>query len=111
MIFMEQFISEPVTPRANSFNARTIARGEPALPTHFTWRKVEYRVDEILETWKTSTAEGGSGEMYLRRHYYKVRTTSQHVMTLYCERQQKRKNPKARWFLYTFIAPEEPEKS
>ncbi|QQE11040.1 cytoplasmic protein [Planctomycetota bacterium] len=104
---MEQFVSEPITPKPGTFNASAIARGEPGLPTHFTWRKEEYRVDEILEVWKASTAEGGSGEMYLRRHYFKVRTTSRHVMTLYCERQQKRKNAKARWFLYTMNLPED----
>ena len=98
---MEQFISEPIEPRAGSFDARMIARGEPGMPTHFTWRGEEYRVDEILEMWKQSAAEGGSGEVYLRRHYFKVLATSEDVMTVYCERQQKRKNAKQRWFLYT----------
>ncbi|WP_432799282.1 DUF6504 family protein [Poriferisphaera sp. WC338] len=101
---MEQFISEPITPRAGSFDTRAIARGEPGLPTHFTWRKTEYRVHEVLEVWTTSTVD--MGEAYLARHWWRIRTTSMHTMKIYCERQTKHKNPKARWYLYTMTDPE-----
>jgi hypothetical protein len=40
--------------------------------------------------------------MYLRRHWFRVRTAGGEQMTLYCERQAKNaKRPKARWWLYT----------
>ena len=100
---MEQFISESITPRPGSFDSTAIARGEPSMPTHFTWRDTEYRVDEILEVYKTSSTEAGSGEVYLRRHWWTVTTTTGDTMKIYCERQKNRKNAKARWFLYTLI--------
>ncbi len=98
-----EFISEPILPVPGHTQAAGMARGEPGLPLRFTWRDVEYRVDRVLETWKTSgPCHHGSGEMYLRRHWYRVATDPPLVMTLYCERQARTaKRPKARWFLYT----------
>src|SRR5688572_32265738 len=43
------------------------------LPQRFTLRGREYVVAEVLERWKTSTPD--RGEMYLRRHWFRVRTT------------------------------------
>ncbi len=97
----EQFISEPITPVPGTFDPRGIAQGEPGLPTRFTWRGEEYTVDEVLTVWKTSTPEGGSGEVYLRRHWWELRTTTGHIMKIYFERQKKHKNAKNRWFVYT----------
>jgi hypothetical protein len=96
----EQFVSEAIEPKAGTFEASAMARGEPGLPTEFTWRGARYVVAEVLSTWKTSTAD--RGEMYLRRHWFRVRTAGGERMTLYCERQAKNaKRPKARWWLYT----------
>ena len=96
----EQFVSEAVVPAAGSFNVSAMARGEPGLPREFTWRGTRYVVAEVLSTWKSSTAD--RGEMYLRRHWFRVRTTTGGQMTLYCERQAKNaRRPKARWWLYT----------
>lgn len=96
----EQFVSEAIVPSAGTSDASAMARGEPGLPREFTWRGTRYVVAELLATWKSSTAE--RGEMYLRRHWFRVRTTSGEKMTLYCERQAKNaKRPKARWWLYT----------
>lgn len=100
----EQFISEPITPTPGTFDTRTIAQGEPGLPHRFTWRGHEYTVDEVLTVWKTSSPDT-TGEVYLRRHWWQLRTTTGHIMKLYFERQKNRKNAKARWFLYTMIEP------
>ena len=96
----EQFVSEAVEPRAGSFDAAAMSRGEPGLPREFRWRGRWYAVAELLSSWKSSTAE--RGEMYLRRHWFRVLTATGETMTLYCERQAKNtKKPKARWWLYT----------
>lgn len=96
----EEFISEPIEPHPGTFDTHAMGRGEPGLPAVFTWRSIEYRVDRLLSTWKTSTPD--MGEMYLRRHWFRIRTTSGQEMVLYCERQvRNRKKPKARWWLYT----------
>lgn len=69
----DRLISEAITPARGSFDAAAMARGEPGLPARFTWRQTEYAVADLLETWKSSEREGGSGEAYLRRHWFKVR--------------------------------------
>lgn len=96
----EEFVSEAIVPVAGSFDASAMSRGEPGLPAQFTWRGKTYAVARLLSTWKSSTPE--RGEMYLRRHWFRIETTTGKQMTLYCERQTKNRNkPKARWWLYT----------
>jgi hypothetical protein len=103
-----QFISEPLTPTANTFDVKAMARGEPGLPASFTWRKQLYEVADVLEQWTTSTPEGGRGEMYLRRHWYKLVTRDGTTMTIYCERQPKPgKSARRRWWVYTLEADDD----
>jgi hypothetical protein len=98
----EQFISEPVRPVPGTADVRAMGRGEPGLPTRFLWRDQEFTVAAVLKAWKTSSREGGTGEFYLRRHWYMITTQTGEQMTLYCDRQARdRKHPKARWWLYT----------
>jgi hypothetical protein len=95
-----EFVSEPITPVAGAFDAAAMSRGEPGLPKQFAWRSRNYQFAELLRTWKTSTPD--RGEMYLRRHWFEIRTSSGERMTLYCERQTKNvKKPKQRWWLYS----------
>ncbi|MCC6680855.1 MAG: hypothetical protein IT445_08120 [Phycisphaeraceae bacterium] len=98
---MPQFISEPITPAPGSFDAAAMARGEPGLPSRFTWRNLEHHVTDVLQTWTTSSPEGGSGEMYLRRHWWLLRTDRGQTMKIYCERHPRHPQNKQRWFVYT----------
>jgi len=102
----DEFICEALTPLAGTGDAAGMARGEPGLPKRFTWRAQEYRISGVIRQWKSSgPCRNGSGEMYLRRHWYKILTDPPLIMTIYCDRQAKnRKCPKARWWVYT-IAP------
>jgi hypothetical protein len=96
----EVFVSEPIEPKAGSFAAAAMARGEPGLPAEFTWRGTRYVVARLLSTWKTSTPD--RGELYLRRHWYRIETTTGEEIVLYCDRQaRKSQHSKARWWLYT----------
>ncbi|KKK64883.1 hypothetical protein LCGC14_2979730 [marine sediment metagenome] len=100
----ERFVSEPLVPDAGTADPAGMARGEPGLPGAFTWRGMRYAVAGVLETWKTSRREGGSptGELYLRRHWYRIVTTCGRVMTVYCQRQAgDARGAKRRWWLYT----------
>jgi hypothetical protein len=101
------FISEPITPVVGAIEAGRMARGEPGIPARFVWRDREYQVSEVLETYKTASPEGGraGAEMYVRRHWFRLRCQSGEVMTIYCERQARRTNAKARWWLYTIDEP------
>ena len=103
----ESFVSEPVIPKPGTFDTSIMATGAPGLPHQFTWRKTEYTVAAILETWKTvGPCTSGGDEKYVRRHYYRIKTTTGEVMTLYCDRHAARgKSPtKNRWVLYTVAA-------
>ncbi|MCC7408086.1 MAG: hypothetical protein IT442_08440 [Phycisphaeraceae bacterium] len=108
----DPFISEPIHPTPGSFDAAAMAAGEPGLPARFTWRDTEYHVTELLEAWKSSSPESGSGELYLRRHWFKILAESNDDpparwrFTLYCLRQAPKgattpRAQQARWWLYT----------
>lgn len=108
----EQFVGEPIEPSVGSFDARSMARGEPGLPGQFRWRGVLYTIASVLEEWKTSTPEAGSGELYLRRHWYTVRavpvpgspSSRALTCTLYCIRHAPSSQAKRRWWLYSFAS-------
>ncbi|TWT45229.1 hypothetical protein RAS1_16510 [Phycisphaerae bacterium RAS1] len=99
---MPEFISEPIEP-AGAPDATAMARGEPGLPPAFHWRSSRYGVCACLETWKFSSREGAraGGELYLRRHYYRLRMSDGREWTVYFIRQGPRSgSAKRRWFLY-----------
>ena len=100
---MADFFSEPIAPFRGGFDAAAMGRGEPGLPKGFTWRGREHVIVELVGSWKHSSREGGgAGDLYLRRHYYKLRMSDESVWTVYFVRQTpKSGNPKSRWFLYT----------
>jgi hypothetical protein len=101
----EELISESILPRPGSFDAAAMGRGEAGLPHVFKWRDEEYTVARLIATWKTSGKERGGTEIYLRRHWFDIETTTGERMTLYCDRQAKNsRKPKARWWLYTVTA-------
>ena len=104
----QQFISEAIVPLAGSAESGAMARGEPGLPDRFTWRDEVYSVVEVLSKWKESgSCRHGSGERYLRKHWYKIRTDAGQVMTIYFERQARSaKQRKERWWLYAIHLPQ-----
>jgi phosphoribosylglycinamide formyltransferase-1 len=96
------FVSEPIHPAGSSYDTRRMASGEPGLPSAFEWRGRQVLVAGVLRTWKdTGPCRHGSGERYVRRHWYEVQTGSDGVMTLYFERQPPRKRGAARWWLFS----------
>lgn len=98
----KEFICEPMIPLAG-FDTAAMSRGEPGLPQRFTWREQEYRVKGVLRKWKTSgPCRNGSGEVYLRRHWFEIVTDPPATMIVYFDRQAKDRNrPKARWWVYS----------
>ena len=99
----DEFVSEPIKPVEGTFDTGGMTRGEPGLPDRFIWRDKEYVVAEVLQKWKESgPCKSGGPEMYLRKHWFKIRCTDGSEMTLYFERQPRTKaQSKARWWLYT----------
>ncbi len=103
----ERFVSKPIDPLLNGEDAIMGDGGEPVLPRRFGWNDHIHEVDAVLDRWRTYGAcRHGSGEQYLRRHWFKVRTADGATMTLYFDRQPRRQGKKnQRWWLYTLSEP------
>lgn len=104
----QRFVSEPIIPAEDTFETSETPIGEPPLPMKFTWRDDEYEVDRVLNRTKETEADRthGSGEMYVRKHWFTVKTTSGHTMKIYFERQARSKaQKKSRWWLFTVTDP------
>lgn len=106
----EQFVSEPLEPLGRTFDTALMAAGGPGSPKRFRWRKQEYSVARVLETWKTvSKCRHGSADLYVRKHWFKLVTSDGTRMTLYFERQPKiGANRKNRWWVLTVSVPSGP---
>ena len=95
------FISEPLMPDA-SFDPLAMARGEPGLPAKFRWRGRDLIVAEVLETSRAyGDCKHGSGERYLRRHCFRIRTADGLVLRIYFQRTFGRARSAARWWLHS----------
>ena len=105
----EEFVSERIVPVPGTFDTRGMTAGAPGLPKRFVWRGNEYTVAEVVETWKeTSNCKHGSSEQYVRKHWFRIRTTAGDEMKLYFERQARsRRELKTRWWLYTISPADE----
>ena len=99
----ERFVSEVIKPAQGTSDTGGVIAGEPGIPGRFTWRDNEYQVDTIMEKWKdTSPCRHGSDEQYVRKHWFRIRTTSGEEMKLYFERQARSKRErKQRWWLFS----------
>jgi Family of unknown function (DUF6504) len=81
------------------------------LPRKFRWRKREFTVTEVLETGKNyGDCAHGSGEHYVRRHNYRVRTSDDTVLRLYFQRSFGRGKiqSKSRWWIHSIESCAEP---
>ena len=97
----ETFVGDGITPENQSFSLSRMAMGKPGLPRTFSWKGRKYAVLEVLEEWKESgDCRHGSGERYVRKHWFRVRTTGDLEMRIYFERQG-RSSGGSRWRLYS----------
>jgi phosphoribosylglycinamide formyltransferase-1 len=104
------FISEAIQPELGTFDTGRMSTGEPGLPRRFTWRGRRFEVDSVLRAWKEAgPCHHGSGERYVRRHWYEVRLTTGAVARLYFERQARAKTEKCRrWWLFSLAEAGQP---
>jgi hypothetical protein len=97
----ETYIGEGIVPEDMSFSVSSMAMGKPGLPGTFSWRGGRFSIIEVLEEWKESgDCRHGSGERYVRKHWFRVRTTEDLEMRIYFERQG-RSSGGSRWRLYS----------
>lgn len=102
----EKFISEPLKPVAATFDTARMAAGEPGLPNEFTWRGAAIRISKIRREWReTGPCRHGSGEQYVRKHWYEIEDERGRLMKIYFERQPRGKRAKALWYLLSMEEP------
>ena len=103
------FISEPIQPVLSTMDTATLVTGEPGMPGRFIWRGEEHAVAEVLERWKeTSQCKSGANEQYVRKHWFRIRTTGDINMTIYFERQPASKRERlARWWIFSMMVEED----
>lgn len=107
---MSRFISESITPLFKGEPPLPHVPGEPVLPQGFVWRQQDYWIESVLQIWKESgPCRSGASELYLRKHWYRLRMTDGYEMEVYFERQARSaKQRKTRWWLYTLKKGEAP---
>jgi phosphoribosylglycinamide formyltransferase-1 len=100
---LAELVSEPLEPD-RSFDPAAMATGAPGLPVKFRWSRGELVVADILETGKSfGDCSHGSGERYLRRHWWRVRTGDGRIARIDFQRSGGSR-PRARWRLVGFEA-------
>jgi len=99
----ERFVGERLEPETGSADTTRLAAGEPGLPRRFTWREGVLEVAGVCRTWReTGPCRHGSGERYVRQHWFEVATASGTVAKLYFERHSRRGLGKgSRWWLFS----------
>ena len=98
----DQLVSEPIKPLTETADTSRMAIGEPGLPQKFIWRDRTISVTAVIRSWReTGKCRHGSPEMYVRKHWYEVETSSDGTMKLYFERRPRRGQKGARWWLFS----------
>jgi len=97
----EQFISAAIQPVAGTFDAARMSTGEPGLPRQFRWKRQTIQIARVLKTWReTGPCHHGSGETYVRKHWFEVLSDGGETMKIYFQRQS-RSRSEGRWWLFT----------
>lgn len=105
-----QFVSATLRPVAEAIDSTRMSSGEPGLPRQFRWGSRTVRIVGVLRTWReTGPCHHGSGERYVRKHWFEVVCDSGEVMKIYFERQARSRQIKSRWRLYTIARPDPAE--
>ncbi len=98
----EEFVSETIQPVAETIDVARMSTGGPGLPRQFRWRSQTIEIAQVLRTWReTGPCHHGSGETYVRKHWFEVLTDSGDTMKIYFERQARSGRGTSRWWLFT----------
>lgn len=100
---MKEFVGEPL--QQVTFDASSLAAGEPGAPVSFTWRGERHLVTEVLDRWKGVAPDRihGSDEKYVEKHWFRFRTNTGYQMNVYFDRASSRAAQRfgSRWWLYS----------
>jgi hypothetical protein len=85
-----------------------MAVGEPGLPREFLWRDKRVVIDSVLRSWRTTKqCHHGSGEKYVRKHWYEVKTSDNAIMRIYFDRQPESGRKGIGWWLFSVCEKED----
>ncbi len=106
----EKLISEALRPLfAGDGVDSPVTAGDPLLPRAFVWRGATYPVLAVLNAGRgLGPCTHGSGERYVRKHWYRIATAGGLVMRVYFERRPRRGAAMTRWWLYSIADSKSP---
>jgi len=97
-----QFIGEAIQPEVNTIDTSRMAVGGSGLPQVFHWKTQTLRLARVLRCWhETGPCHHGSGEAYVRKHWFEVVTDNGQILKLYFERQSRSGKNRSRWWLFS----------
>jgi len=101
----EEFIGESIIPDMSDADASAASPGAPVVPARFTWRGKQYQIAAIINTWKdTGACTHGSGERYVRKHWFEIQTADGITMKIYFERRARSTRDRTkRWWIFSII--------
>jgi hypothetical protein len=98
----EEFVGAAIHPVASTIDAGRMSVGEPGLPRQFRWGTEIIEIARVQRVWKeTGPCRHGSGEAYVRKHWFEVLAVNGDTMKIYFERQARSRSAKNRWWLFT----------
>lgn len=98
----DEFLGESLVPDTTTADTRRMARGEPGLPTIFGWHDETVEIVCVHDAWHdTGPCRHGSGEKYVRRHWFDVETARHGRLKIYFERQARGGKSAPRWWVYS----------
>ena len=103
----EHFVSEAIQPVVETIDTTHMAPGAPGLPQQFRWKRQTINIVNVLKAWHAiGPCRNGSGETYVRKHWFEVETASGPRMKIYFERQARSGRSKSRWWLFSVEEPD-----
>jgi phosphoribosylglycinamide formyltransferase-1 len=106
----ERFIDAAIQPDVSTIDASSLSAGQPALPMRFQWGAETIQITRMLRTWReTGPCHHGSGEQYVRKHWFEVLTDSGLTMKIYFDRQPRSGRKGPRWWLFSIRTAQQPD--
>jgi hypothetical protein len=103
----ERFVSDIIRPVGAAWDTSRMAVGEPGLPGEFVWRGRTLKITAVLRTWReTGKCRHGSGELYVRKHWFEVAAAGNGTMKIYFDRHARGGRKNDRWWLFSICDPE-----
>jgi hypothetical protein len=92
---MRKFVSRPILPTAEGFLTAS-SGGDPPVPRAFLWDGRTLAIAAVLRSWRSTKTD--RGDVYLKRHWFELRTSSGQTIEVYYDREARRGTPQ--WWLY-----------